>query len=340
MITFVNLASPFERSPRTGFRCARYIDKETIPGLAFAAVQPQEEHDLEKMKPVSDEVFSVYKELFLCDRTDLQERVEWRDESSKDWIQEKVTFTAAYGNERVIAYLFLPRNSRPPFQTVLFFPGSSVNWIRSSKDLDKECQFELFLSFIVKNGRAVLYPVLKGTFERINEATIRIYEEEGKGNISSRQYTDLWIDQIRDFLRCIDYLESRPDIDHQKLAYSGYSWGSHTAPIILALEERIKAAILQNGGFFIYWGSGGPVRPEVNEMNYVTRVKTPTLMLNGRYDLFFPYETNARIMFERLGTPKDQKEQKVYDSDHYVPRNELIKETLRWFDKYLGPVKR
>jgi dipeptidyl aminopeptidase/acylaminoacyl peptidase len=141
-------------------------------------------------------------------------------------------------------------------------------------------------------------------------------------------------------LRCIDYLESRPDIDHQKLAYSGYSWGSHTAPIILALEERIKAAILQNGGFFIYWGSGGPVRPEVNEMNYVTRVKTPTLMLNGRYDLFFPYETNARIMFERLGTPKDQKEQKVYDSDHYVPRNELIKETLRWFDKYLGPVKR
>ena len=84
----------------------------------------------------------------------------------------------------------------------------------------------------------------------------------------------------------------------------------------------------------------GPIRPEIDQMNYVTRVKTPTLMLNGRYDLFFPYETNARIMFERLATSSDQKEQKVYNSDHYIPRNELIKETLAWLDRFLGPVKR
>ena len=78
------------------------------------------------MKPATDEVFRFYKELFLYDKTDLQARLEWRNESSKDWIQEKVTFAAAYGNERVIAYLFLPRNSRPPFQTVIFYPGSAV----------------------------------------------------------------------------------------------------------------------------------------------------------------------------------------------------------------------
>jgi hypothetical protein len=120
----------------------------------------------------------------------------------------------------------------------------------------------------------------------------------------------------------------------------GYSEGAWTGPIVLALDQRLKAGILQNGGYLIYFFGSGPIRPEVNQMNYVTRVKTPTLMLNGRYDIFFPYETNARIMFERLGTPRDQKEQKIYDSDHYVPRNELIKETLRWLDKYLGPVKR
>ncbi len=339
MFALPNQTSPFDRSPKTGFRCVRYIDKDRIPGSVFAAVQPDERHDLEKMKPVTNEVFLVYKELFLYDKIDLQARVEWRDESSKDWIQERVTFAAAYDDERVIAYLFLPKKSRPPFQTVLFFPGSAVAYTRSSKDLDKDFQFDLFLSFIVKNGRAVLYPVLKGTFERGNETLSRIQEGEIEGNISSRQYTELWIEQIKDFMRCIDYLETRSDIDRQRLAYTGYSWGAHTGSIILALEERIKAGILQNGGFFIYWGLQGPVRPELNQMNYVTRVKTPTLMLNGRYDLYFPYEPNARIMFERLGTPRDQKEQKLYNSDHYIPRYELIKETLRWLDKYLGPVK-
>lgn len=30
---------------------------------------------------------------------------------------------------------------------------------------------------------------------------------------------------------------------------------------------------------------------------------------------------------------------KFYDSDHFIPKTEMIKETLAWLDKYLGPVK-
>ncbi len=47
-----------------------------------------------------------------------------RDESPDDWIVEKITFNAAYGNERMIAYLYIPKNASPPFQTLIFFPGS------------------------------------------------------------------------------------------------------------------------------------------------------------------------------------------------------------------------
>jgi hypothetical protein len=50
-------------------------------------------------------------------------------------------------------------------------------------------------------------------------------------------------------------------------------------------------------------------------------------MLNGKYDMFAPYETSAKPMFDLLGTPKPHKEQKLYDSDHFIFRNELIKET-------------
>ena len=80
-------------------------------------------------------------------------------------------------------------------------------------------------------------------------------------------------------------------------------------------------------------------RPEVRPINYVSRVKLPTLMLNGRYDLIFPLETRVKPMFDLLGTPPAQKQLKVYDSDHWVPRNDMIREILGWLDRYLGPIK-
>ena len=86
-------------------------------------------------------------------------------------------------------------------------------------------------------------------------------------------------------------------------------------------------------------GLVGKGRPEVNQMSYVTRVKIPTLMLNGKYDSVFPYETSVKPMFDLLGTPGEYKVMKVYETDHIPPRNEYIKEILAWLDRYLGPVK-
>jgi hypothetical protein len=83
------------------------------------------------------------------------------------------------------------------------------------------------------------------------------------------------------------------------------------------------------------------VRPEADEINYVTRVRIPTLMLNGMYDYHaFPLETSAKPMFELLGTPKEDKRQIIYDSDHMLPKGEFIRDTLSWLDRYLGPVNR
>jgi hypothetical protein len=35
----------------------------------------------------------------------------------------------------------------------------------------------------------------------------------------------------------------------------------------------------------------------------------------------------------------EQKRRVVYETGHNVPRPELIKETLNWLDKFLGPAK-
>jgi dipeptidyl aminopeptidase/acylaminoacyl peptidase len=62
-------------------------------------------------------------------------------------------------------------------------------------------------------------------------------------------------------------------------------------------------------------------------------------MLHGRYDLAVPFETDARPMYELLGTPAPDKRLYLVDSDHWIPRNEVIRESLAWLDKYLGPVQ-
>lgn len=62
-------------------------------------------------------------------------------------------------------------------------------------------------------------------------------------------------------------------------------------------------------------------------------------MLNGKQDYFFPAETSQEPMFRLLGTPPEHKRWVVYEGGHFVPRTQLIKETLDWIDKYLGPVR-
>ena len=76
----------------------------------------------------------------------------------------------------------------------------------------------------------------------------------------------------------------------------------------------------------------------MDQINFVPRVTCPVLMLNGRYDFFRPMETSQSPMFRLLGTPKEHKRHAVFESGHVIPRNEVIKETLDWLDRYLGPV--
>ena len=104
--------------------------------------------------------------------------------------------------------------------------------------------------------------------------------------------------------------------------------------LIPAVEDRIKACVLMCGGLYFQ-----KTLPEVDQLNFVSRVKIPVLMLNGRFDFFYPVEVSQLPMFGLLGTPKEHKRRVLYETGHNIPRNKMIKETLDWLDRYLGPVK-
>lgn len=316
----LNQAPSFDRSPRNGFRCAKYIDKEKITENAFQPIEFRGKRNFSEEKPVSDDIFTVYRNQFLYDSTDLKAVIEERDTSNNDWIIEKITFNSAYGRERVIAYLFLPRNATPPFQTLIYWHGMNAVF---EKELLKT-GWKPHFDFLLKNGRAIMFPVYKGTFERKDEEELPVS--------SGHQYVDWVIKMVKDFRRSVDYLETRQDIDMDKIGFYGVSWGGMMGAIVPAVEDRLKVNILVIPGL---WGVS---LPETDELNYLPRVKIPTLMLNGIYDYRFPLENNIKSFYKLLGTPENDKKLIPYETDHYVPGNEMIKEVLAWCDKYLGPV--
>jgi cephalosporin-C deacetylase-like acetyl esterase len=145
-----------------------------------------------------------------------------------------------------------------------------------------------------------------------------------------RDHVVMW---VKDASRAIDYAETRPELDHSKIAYYGYSWGAEMGGIVPAVEPRIKVSILALGGLDFHRSL-----PEVDTINFISRVKQPVLMLNGHYDFFFPVESTQEPFYRLLGSKKDQKKHLLYETGHNIPRNELIKETINWLDQYLGPV--
>jgi serine/threonine protein kinase/dienelactone hydrolase len=311
---------PFDRSPTNGFRLARY---DTTAAVTRRPVE-RLLRDFSRERPVSDAVFAIYRRAFDYDPTPLKTVIEATDSTPESWVMQRVTFDAAYGGEREIAYLFLPKNARAPYQTVIYFPGAIALHSRSSvTSLEYDA-----IDFILKSGRAVLYPVYKSTYER-GDGLDSWYANE------TNAYRDHVIWWGKDFRRAIDYLHTRSDIDTLRLAFYGRSWGGYMGGLLPALEPRLKTSVLVVAGLELQRG-----QPDVEPVNFLPRIRMPVLMLNGRYDHFFPIETSQLPMFRLLGTPADRKRHVIYDGGHFVPRSLWISETLDWLDRYLGAVNR
>jgi formylglycine-generating enzyme required for sulfatase activity/dienelactone hydrolase len=317
LFAFDDAQSPFRREPDYGFRCMKNLGAGPI-AAALAPANEEPEPDYNKEKPVSDQVFEIYKRFYAYDPTDLAPRVEAVDESSAYWKRERVTFKTAYGNERVPAYLFIPNNARPPYQAVIYMPGGDAIYV-SSFDQYSLC----YSDFIIKSGRVVVFPVWEGLY--------------GERRVENRKdpnaFHDRAIHHAKDFSRTVDYLETRPDIDHNRLGFFGLSWGAEWGIPLLALEKRVKVAVLVAGGLFDY-----KLPPEINFINFAPRITMPVLMINGRYDFLLDYSPYQLRLFRCLGTPAKDKRHAVFETGHIPARDDIIKETLDWLDRYLGPV--
>ncbi len=319
LFTYGIAESAWDRSENNGFRLVQYTDE---PDAVSALRQPVELPRQETISPISDEIFQVYRDLYDYDRAALNVIAISVDTQSSYWTHETVSFDAPYGDERVIAHVFLPKNIEPPYQVVAYYPSSSAIYTSTSDDLELPT-----IDFIIKSGRALVIPVLRGTYER----NIGLDTTWPK---NTRAYSDNVIKWIQEFRRTIDYLESRDDMDLDRLAYYGFSWGGWNGPIVLALDDRFETGIFVSGGI-----PPTLARPEASSASFAARVKAPVLMISGRHDVLRPVATYQTPMFESIGTPDDLKHHAILEGGHAPPQSQLSREILDWLDQYLGPVQ-
>jgi hypothetical protein len=180
----------------------------------------------------------------------------------------------------------------------------------------------------VRAGRAVFGVVLEGYIERLPpEGSVRPAN-------TTVEFAELTINRITDLRRGLDYLESRSDVDMQRIAAIAPSAGSILGLIMGAIEPRYRA--------FVFIGAGLPasyrtITAAANPINFAPHIRAPKLILQGRYDEDTPLRTATEPFFKLLSEPKILT---LFEGGH-VPSIEVVMGTTSgWLDEQLGRIDR
>ena len=275
--------------------------------------------------PVDDATYAGFLSHYRYDKSDLEPEVVESVETP-DWTRERITFNGVT-EDRVLAYLYLPKQGVGPYQCIFWIVSSTAFFGRTTPE-----EVEAILAPQIKAGRAVMAVVPRGAIERPwpghgNGQPPRLY-----GTVDARDESLLWVTEFR---MGLDYLETRSEIDMSRIAHVGFSWGAVLRSIVFdAVEPRIRSVVYVGSGI---WNYGIRYLPEIDEWNFAPRIAKPVLMLTGRFDEVIPFEPWGRDLYELLPGPKRLE---LVESGHLPPveiRNPLISE---WLDETLGPVGR
>jgi dienelactone hydrolase len=141
------------------------------------------------------------------------------------YISAEVTFQN--GDQKLAGTLTLPKNGPSPFPGIVIITGSGPQ-DRNGTGLSDI--YRLIAERLSSNGVGVLRVDDRGT---------------GKSSMPAKatSYSDL----INDSKAAFEFLSTRPEIDHKRIALAGHSEGAETALTIATEDERVAAIILLAG---------------------------------------------------------------------------------------------
>ena len=316
---FVSIATlpPLFTSPGLGFRCAAREATPESHGAGRLALDRRSP----SYEPVDEATYRSYLTHYRYDPVVLAAET-LHTERTDDWIRQRVQF-AGVGEDSVLAHLYLPNGADGPYQTMVFVASTSAFF---SEPVDE--QLEWVLGPNVRAGRAALGVVLDGMVGR--EWPV----DRGFPQSNSVEFRELMVHHATELSLALDYLETRTDIDSERVAYVGLSWGAGSRATLAAIDDRWGAVVFLGAGIDERMH---PVVPEALNVNFIPYIRAPTLMVNGRQDEEHPWLTRALPFWELLTGPK---ELVLRDGEGHQTSDEVRVPAINDFlDRTFGPVR-
>lgn len=284
---------------------------------------------------VSEELYQENLALFDYDQQaplDIREVTSWR-EGNANWID--LTYASPKGG-RVPATLIVP-DGRGPFAGVILMHGMPSN---RQEMVGVGRQY-------ADRGAVVMF--IDAPFARPEN----VDRPEGTPTFSEQDREEQ-IQLTVDLRRAVDLLVARPDVDPDRLAYVGISYGGTMGGLLAGVEHRLQAYVLQvgDGGLVTHFveeedaedadSSERYSREEarrwltamwpIEPIHFVGHAAPAALLFqNGTQDELVPPDDGIR--YQRAGS--EPKETLWYDAGHVLP-SEAFRDQTEWLQTYIG----
>lgn len=238
-----------------------------------------------------------------------------------------VTYNSIH-HQRVTGLLSLPKKAENPLPVVILMHG-----LGDHKGVD---YVEFGNQFFLKKGYAVLRLDISDHGDRKED----VYEFDftGKYKYWSRNVISQTVFDLR---RAVDFIESRQELDPERIGYFGISLGGIIGTVFCGVEKRIKVPVivLAGGQLDLLFKEKMPSEVAkdfvsfIDPMNFVKQISPrPLLMINAKNDEVVPPEM-SKLLFERAKKPK---EIIWYDAKHRdAPLDKIYGDGLQWFNTHL-----
>lgn len=275
---------------------------------------------------VSNDFFEANSQLFEYDQDaslDIQE-VSSRKENGLSVIE--ITYASPKGG-RVPAKLIVPQGKGP-------FAGIVMQY---SMELEFGMRYAEY-------GAVVIY---------VDPPSFRPQDTGPRGILTFTEHDrEEQIQLIIDLRRAIDLLMARPDVDPERIAYLGVSYGGAMGGLLAGIDHRPRAYVLivGDGGFVTHQTNPENLAMSLNEfseeykawidamwpiepIHYVGHASpTPLLFQNAIRDQY----TNVQDAIHYQDVASEPKHVIWYDSEHWPLPDEVVMDNARWLQQYIG----
>jgi len=281
---------------------------------------------------IGDEAYQVILQFYQYDKDIPLDAAVVEKLDREEYVREKIVFRGA-NDFRVPGYLAIPKVGNPPYPCILQIHGMTLSksdfW-----DSDSYHKGNLITKHLLAEGIAVFaldaqYHGERSIYNDFESTAVMLFRQQRINRLR-----EMVVQTIVDYRRAIDYLETRREIDLNRIGLIGYSLGGSMSFVLTGVDPRIKATIACVSPTLSRqrWTDQHNISAIV-PYNFVRAINgRPILMLMGKNDDFNYTVEEARALYDLI--EGDSKEIHFYDSKHSLPEEHAFK-ALEWFKDHI-----